>query len=74
PLYCGDRVTISLTPAEIDRGKFEINYQIRSIDPQSADLQILVATVTTKHVVIDPQTRKRQDAPVSIAQWLVRWR
>jgi 1,4-dihydroxy-2-naphthoyl-CoA hydrolase len=74
PLYCGDRVTISLTPAEIDRGKFEINYQIRSIDPQSADLQILVATVTTKHVVIDPQTRKRQDLPVSIAQWLVRWR
>jgi 1,4-dihydroxy-2-naphthoyl-CoA hydrolase len=74
PLYCGDRVTISLTPQEIDRGKFEINYQILSIDPQSVDLQILAATATTKHVVIDPQTRKRQDLPGSIAQWLLRWR
>jgi 1,4-dihydroxy-2-naphthoyl-CoA hydrolase len=74
PLYCGDRVTISLTPQEIDRGKFEINYQILAIDPQSVDLQILAATATTKHVVIDPQTRKRQDAPGSIAQWLLRWR
>jgi 1,4-dihydroxy-2-naphthoyl-CoA hydrolase len=74
PLYCGDRVTISLTPDEIDRGKFEIKYQILAIDPQSADLQILAATATTKHVVIDPQTRKRQDLPGSIAQWLVQWR
>ena len=74
PLYCGDRVTILLTPQEIDRGKFEINYQILSIDPQSTDLQILAATVATKHVVIDPQTRKRQDLPGSIAQWLLRWR
>ena len=74
PLYCGDRVTILLTPQEIDRGKFEIGYQILAIDPQSADCPILVATATTKHVVIDPQTRKRQDLPGSIAQWLLRWR
>lgn len=73
PLSCGDRVTISLIPDQIDRGKFEIKYQILTIDPISVDRQILAATVTTKHVVIDPQTRKRQDLPASIAQWLVRW-
>jgi 1,4-dihydroxy-2-naphthoyl-CoA hydrolase len=73
PLSCGDRVTISLIPDRIDRGKFEIKYQILTIDPRSVDRQILAATVTTKHVVIDPQTRKRQDLPASIAQWLVRW-
>jgi 1,4-dihydroxy-2-naphthoyl-CoA hydrolase len=73
PLYCGDRVTILLIPQEIDRGKFEIKYQILAIDSQSIDLQILTATVTTKHVVIDPQTRKRQDLPRSIARWLAQW-
>jgi 1,4-dihydroxy-2-naphthoyl-CoA hydrolase len=73
PLYCGDRVTILLAPAEIDRGKFEIKYQILTIDPQSIDRQILAATVATRHVAIDPQTRKRQDLPGSISQWLVRW-
>jgi 1,4-dihydroxy-2-naphthoyl-CoA hydrolase len=74
PLYCGDRITISLTPQEIDRGKFEINYQILAIDSQSIADRILAANATTKHVVIDPQTRKRQDLPESIARWLVRWR
>jgi 1,4-dihydroxy-2-naphthoyl-CoA hydrolase len=74
PLYCGDRVTISLTPDEIDRGKFEIKYQILAIDQRSTNGQILAAIVTTKHVVIDPQTRKRQELPAAISQWLVRWR
>jgi 1,4-dihydroxy-2-naphthoyl-CoA hydrolase len=73
PLYCGDRVKISLIPQEIDRGKFEIKYQIDCQDSQSVDRQILAATVTTKHVVIDPQTRKRQDLPGSIGRWLTQW-
>ncbi|WP_396135768.1 acyl-CoA thioesterase [Chamaesiphon sp. VAR_69_metabat_338] len=74
PLYCGDRVSISLTPAEIDRGKFEIIYQILTLDAAATERQNLAATVTTKHVVIDPQTRKRQDLPRSLGEWLVRWR
>jgi 1,4-dihydroxy-2-naphthoyl-CoA hydrolase len=73
PLYCGDRVTISLTPAEIDRGKFEIKYQISIVDSATTDRHV-AATVTTRHVVIDPQTRKRQDLPTSLDRWLVRWR
>jgi 1,4-dihydroxy-2-naphthoyl-CoA hydrolase len=74
PLYCGDRVSIAVTPQEIDRGKFEIKYQISIRDSIATDRQNVAATVTTRHVVIDPQTRKRQDLPTAIDRWLVRWR
>jgi 1,4-dihydroxy-2-naphthoyl-CoA hydrolase len=74
PLFCGDRVSIALTPQEIDRGKFEIKYQISMLDSAATDRQHVAATVTTRHVVIDPQTRKRQDLPPSLDRWLVRWR
>jgi 1,4-dihydroxy-2-naphthoyl-CoA hydrolase len=73
PLYCGDRVTIELTPQAIDNCKFEIKYQISSKDPQTSTQEIVIATATTKHVVIDPQTRKRRDLPAAIAQWMAQW-
>jgi 1,4-dihydroxy-2-naphthoyl-CoA hydrolase len=73
PLYCGDRVTISLTPHAIDSCKFEIKYQILSPDPQAAERELVFATATTKHIVIDPQTRKRRDFPAEIVQWLAQW-
>jgi 1,4-dihydroxy-2-naphthoyl-CoA hydrolase len=61
PLYCGDRVTIELTPRSINSYKFEIDYQLGS------------ATAITKHVVIDPSTRKRKELPIILANWLDRW-
>jgi 1,4-dihydroxy-2-naphthoyl-CoA hydrolase len=73
PLYCGDRVKIDLIPRSIDSCKFEIQYQILSPDPQAADRSLVLATATTRHVVIDPQTRKRRDFPESIVQWLAQW-
>jgi 1,4-dihydroxy-2-naphthoyl-CoA hydrolase len=69
PLFCGDRVTIELTPHSIDSCKFEIKYQILSIE----DRQLVAATATTKHVVIDPTTRKRKDLPEILTNWLVDW-
>jgi 1,4-dihydroxy-2-naphthoyl-CoA hydrolase len=61
PLYCGDQVTIELTPRSIDSCRFEINYQLGS------------ATTITKHVVIDPSTRKRKELPVMLSNWLKQW-
>jgi 1,4-dihydroxy-2-naphthoyl-CoA hydrolase len=61
PLYCGDQVTIELTPRSIDLSQFEIKYQLGA------------ATATTKHVVIDPNTRKRQALPQTLTNWLERW-
>ena len=67
PLYCGDRVIIRLTPQANDNCKFEIKYQLLS--PESVKL----ATAVTKHVAIDPQTRRRRELPVSLNKWLSQW-
>ena len=58
PLYCGDRITIELTPRSIDSCRFEITYQLDA------------ATVITKHIVINPNTRKRQELPAILTNWL----
>ncbi len=65
PLFCGDRVIIALTPHSIDSCKFEIKYQILASDEQT-----VLATVTTKHIVIDPATRKRKELPELLINWL----
>jgi 1,4-dihydroxy-2-naphthoyl-CoA hydrolase len=61
PLYCGDRITIELTPRSIDHYTFEIKYQLGS------------ASVTTQHVVIDPHARKRKELPAILSNWLSQW-
>jgi 1,4-dihydroxy-2-naphthoyl-CoA hydrolase len=61
PLYCGDRITIELAPRSIDSCRFEIVYQLGS------------ATAITKHVVINPSTRKRQELPAILTNWLGQW-
>ncbi|MCY7338167.1 MAG: acyl-CoA thioesterase [Chamaesiphon sp.] len=67
PLFCGDRVIIELTPRSIDIHRFEIKYQILS-----NNLSVL-ATAITKHIVIDPQTRKRKELPEALNNWLIQW-
>ncbi len=66
PLFCGDRVIVQLHPQSIDSCKFEIKYQLRS----SLDRLTIHATALTKHIVIDPQTRKRQQFPEILTNWL----
>ena len=61
PLYCGDRITIELTPRSIDGCRFEIAYQLGA------------ATVITKHIVIDPNNRKRKELPTTLTSWLEQW-
>ena len=61
PLYCGDRITIELTPRSIDSCRFEIAYQLDSV------------TAITKHVVINTSTRKRQELPLALTNWLEQW-
>ena len=61
PLYCGDRITIELTPRSIDSCRFEIIYQLSA------------AAAITKHIVINPNTRKRQELPAILIKWLEQW-
>jgi 1,4-dihydroxy-2-naphthoyl-CoA hydrolase len=66
PLFCGDRVAIKLTPKQLDRYRFEISYEIRMINKEL----IVSAIAISKHIVINPMTRKRTELPESIANWL----
>ena len=72
PLFCGDRVIIDILPQLIDSCRFEIKYQIKSIN-QSSQHPSISATALTKHIVIDPQTRKRQELPKILNDWLVNY-
>jgi 1,4-dihydroxy-2-naphthoyl-CoA hydrolase len=60
PLYCGDLITIELTPRSIDNYRFEVNYQLGA------------ATAITRHVVIDPSTRQRKELPPILTEWLAK--
>jgi 1,4-dihydroxy-2-naphthoyl-CoA hydrolase len=64
PLYCGDRVIIELNASTIDSCRFEVKYQILTETNQVA------ATAITKHIAIDPTTRKRTELPTIVINWL----
>jgi 1,4-dihydroxy-2-naphthoyl-CoA hydrolase len=81
PLYCSDRITIELTPRLSNVRRVEIDYQlgaataIDSIDNCGFEIiyQLGVATAITKHIVINPKTRKRQELPAILTNWLEQW-
>ncbi len=64
PIYCGDRLQITLNPAMDSTNEFRISYQIYLATDQVAGRAI------TKHVSIDPTTRKRRDLPQMILDWI----
>jgi 1,4-dihydroxy-2-naphthoyl-CoA hydrolase len=81
PLYCGDRVIIKLTPKQLDNCRFEVGYEIEPIDRKllvsktssTNEKNSVFATAISRHVVINPQTRKRTKLSESIANWLNEW-
>jgi 1,4-dihydroxy-2-naphthoyl-CoA hydrolase len=65
PMFCGDRISIELTPNLLKVDTFEINYQLLTEDKKN-----LSAKALTKHICIDAVTRKRQELSTDIARWL----
>lgn len=66
PLFCGDRLEISLIPTQLNETEFEIAYRILNLSKSP----ICVAKANTKHVCINPVIRKRTPLPSSLLQWL----
>jgi 1,4-dihydroxy-2-naphthoyl-CoA hydrolase len=64
PIYCGDQLQITLTPTIDSTNEFRISYQICLAADQVAGRAI------TKHVSIDPATRKRSNLPPAIMDWI----
>jgi len=63
PLFCGDKLLISLIPQKLGVDKFEIAYEITVDD-------VVVAKAITRHVCIDASSRSKQELPDEIIQWL----
>jgi 1,4-dihydroxy-2-naphthoyl-CoA hydrolase len=66
PLFCGDRIQISLVASLINHSEFAIAYQIFLID----NLEQILVKGQTRHVCINPQIRQRVDLPVAVLEWI----
>ncbi|MEO1378600.1 MAG: thioesterase family protein [Cyanobacteria bacterium J06635_10] len=67
PMYCGDKLLVSLTPIKIGVEQFEINYQIHVNDK-------LAAKAMTRHVCIDATSRQKKGLSAEIVNYLERLR
>jgi 1,4-dihydroxy-2-naphthoyl-CoA hydrolase len=66
PLQCGDKLTITVKPAQLTPNSFSIDYEMTRMGPP----QKLVAHVRTSHVCLDSQTRERKTLPTLIQHWI----
>ncbi|PTY04963.1 acyl-CoA thioesterase [Opitutaceae bacterium EW11] len=65
PLYCGDKVRVTLKPSPLSGDTYAIEYEMVRIRTNEK----LVATVRTCHVCIDAKTRERVPLPPALAAW-----
>jgi 1,4-dihydroxy-2-naphthoyl-CoA hydrolase len=66
PLWSGDRLKIDLTPVQLSQTEFEITYKIFLSSPEAKS----IAKAKTRHVCINPSTRRRVPLSDSMVQWL----
>lgn len=66
PMYCGDVLIIELTPQKLGDDELEIAYKIFNSEVRDK----WVAKAVTRHVCINPDTRKRQELSQEILAWL----
>ena len=67
PMFCGDRIAITLTTEILSSTEFQINYQLLFAEQDKA-----IAKAITKHTCIDFVTRKRCNLYPALLEWLER--
>ena len=70
PMYCGDKIYIVLSGTIQFENTFTLKYEIYYNDSNNSDVNKPIATASTRHVAIDPVTRKRSKLPIEFLQWL----
>ena len=66
PLFCGDKVVVTLKPVILSGDTYAIDYEMLKGDrPQK-----LAAHARTFHVCIDSKTRERVPLPPALAGWV----
>lgn len=68
PLFCGDVLEIELRGSRVGDDRFEVRYQVFLTEERSRP----VIEALTRHVSIDPQSRRRVPLPQSLISWLER--
>jgi 1,4-dihydroxy-2-naphthoyl-CoA hydrolase len=63
PMFCGDKLIVSLMPQKLSVDKFEINYEIFIKD-------LVVTKAITRHVCIDKNSRVKRELPNEMISWL----
>ena len=66
-MYCGDKIYILLSRIIQLENTFTLKYEIYQND---SDVNKPIAIASTRHVAIDPVTRKRSGLPIELMQWL----
>jgi 1,4-dihydroxy-2-naphthoyl-CoA hydrolase len=66
PLTCGDKISVTLTPAPLGPDSYAINYELRRLGPPEK----LAARVRTEHVCISAGSRERHELPAAISAWI----
>ncbi len=70
PMYCGDKIYIVLSGTVQFENTFSLKYEIYYNDSNNSDVNKPIAIASTRHVAIDPVTRKRSKLPTELMQWL----
>ena len=69
PIFLADRIRVSLVASLVSNNEFAIAYQISPFD----NLEQILVRAQTKHVCIDPQTRKKISLPSTMLEWVNRF-
>ncbi|MCA6502179.1 MAG: acyl-CoA thioesterase [Pseudanabaena sp.] len=69
PMFCGDRIVVSLVKTLLSPESFQIEYQL-FFDIESVEKKA-IAKALTKHVCIDPTTRKRCNLSPDLLKWII---
>lgn len=75
PLRCGDRLQVTVLPIRTAASEFEVRYEVRlsEHDRASSPAQTrdrAACRGLTRHVCIDPKTRKRVTIPSMLQPWI----
>jgi 1,4-dihydroxy-2-naphthoyl-CoA hydrolase len=66
PLFPGDKLSVSCTPAALSDHSYEIRFEIIRLGPS----QKIAGRVRTEHVCIDSKSRERKALPDALAAWV----
>jgi 1,4-dihydroxy-2-naphthoyl-CoA hydrolase len=68
PMFCGDRIVVSLLATLLSPESFQIEYQL--FFDEEFEEENAIAKALTKHVCIDPTTRKRCNLSPDLLKWI----